>query len=123
MSTILWPLALHVHPYPTLHIREYADKESQAEGANPGLPMPYADPQAMLGTVPGHLVVVGRPCMGKSVVLLELMRHLAVVHGQPAAFVSPEMARRQITNRLIAAEAHCRWRRSASGPPWPCPES
>ncbi|MFD0386499.1 replicative DNA helicase [Streptomyces stramineus] len=81
-------------------------EEAQAEGENPGLPMPYSDLQSMLGTVPGHLVVVaGRPGMGKSVVLLDFMRHLAVVHGKPTAFVSLEMARRQIMNRLIAAEA------------------
>ncbi|OAH10982.1 replicative DNA helicase [Streptomyces jeddahensis] len=81
-------------------------EEAQAEGENPGLPMPYANLQRMLGTVPGHLVVIaGRPGMGKSVVLLDLMRHLAVIHGKPAAFVSLEMARRQIMNRLIAAEA------------------
>jgi replicative DNA helicase len=81
-------------------------EDAQAEGAHPGLPMPYADLAEKLTTVPGHLVVVaGRPGMGKSVVLLDLMRHLAVVHDRPAAFVSLEMARRQIMNRLIAAEA------------------
>ncbi|MDG5807889.1 replicative DNA helicase [Streptomyces ossamyceticus] len=81
-------------------------EDDQAAGVNPGLPMPYADLQLMLATVPGHLVVfAGRPGMGKSVTLLDLMRHLSIVHGRPAAFVSLEMARRQIMNRLIAAEA------------------
>lgn len=81
-------------------------EDDQAAGENPGLPMPWDDLQAMLCTVPGHLVILaGRPGMGKSVALLDLMRHLAVVHGRPAAFVSLEMARRQIMNRLIAAEA------------------
>ncbi|MET9209651.1 replicative DNA helicase [Streptomyces bacillaris] len=81
-------------------------EDDQAAGEDPGLPMPWEDLQAMLCTVPGHLVILaGRPGMGKSVALLDLMRHLAVVHGRPAAFVSLEMARRQIMNRLIAAEA------------------
>ncbi|MEU9535886.1 replicative DNA helicase [Streptomyces sp. NPDC048213] len=81
-------------------------EDDQAAGENPGLPMPWEDLQAMLCTVPGHLVILaGRPGMGKSVALLDIMRHLAVVHGRPAAFVSLEMARRQIMNRLIAAEA------------------
>ncbi|MDG9728353.1 MULTISPECIES: replicative DNA helicase [unclassified Streptomyces] len=81
-------------------------EDDQAAGENPGLPMPWEDLQSMLCTVPGHLVILaGRPGMGKSVALLDLMRHLAVVHGRPAAFVSLEMARRQIMNRLIAAEA------------------
>ncbi|MFE3602427.1 replicative DNA helicase [Streptomyces sp. NPDC059142] len=81
-------------------------EDDQAAGEDPGLPMPWQDLQAMLCTVPGHLVILaGRPGMGKSVALLDLMRHLAVVHGRPAAFVSLEMARRQIMNRLIAAEA------------------
>ncbi|MEW1926360.1 replicative DNA helicase [Streptomyces sp. NPDC088360] len=85
-------------------IEEWED--DQAAGEDPGLPMPWEDLQSMLGTVPGHLVVLaGRPGMGKSVALLDIMRHLAVVHGRPAAFVSLEMARRQIMNRLIAAEA------------------
>ncbi|MFI9214312.1 replicative DNA helicase [Streptomyces sp. NPDC053253] len=81
-------------------------EDDQAAGQDPGLPMPWEDLQAMLGTVPGHLVVLaGRPGMGKSVALLDLMRHLAIVHNRPAAFVSLEMARRQIMNRLVAAEA------------------
>ncbi|WP_330335785.1 replicative DNA helicase (plasmid) [Streptomyces sp. NBC_00536] len=81
-------------------------EDDQAAGENPGLPMPWEDLQSMLCTVPGHLVILaGRPGMGKSVALLDLMRHLAVVHDRPAAFVSLEMARRQIMNRLIAAEA------------------
>ncbi|MFZ3476080.1 replicative DNA helicase [Streptomyces sp. 2.9] len=81
-------------------------EDDQAAGENPGLPMPWQDLQDMLCTVPGHLVVIaGRPGMGKSVALLDLMRHLAVVHDRPATFVSLEMARRQIMNRLISAEA------------------
>ncbi|MEU6965079.1 replicative DNA helicase [Streptomyces chrestomyceticus] len=81
-------------------------EDDQTAGEDPGLPMPYADLQTMLCTVPGHLVVfAGRPGMGKSVTLLDLVRHLAIVHGRPAAFVSLEMARRQIMNRLICAEA------------------
>ncbi|MEU8828799.1 replicative DNA helicase [Streptomyces sp. NPDC048636] len=81
-------------------------EDDQAAGLDPGLPMPWEDLQAMLGTVPGHLVVLaGRPGMGKSVALLDLVRHLAIVHGRPAAFISLEMARRQIMNRLVAAEA------------------
>ncbi|MFE7657083.1 replicative DNA helicase [Streptomyces bottropensis] len=81
-------------------------EDDQAAGENPGLPMPWEDLQSMLCTVPGHLVVLaGRPGMGKSVALLDLMRHLAVAHDRSAAFVSLEMHRRQIMNRLIAAEA------------------
>ncbi|MGW9440611.1 replicative DNA helicase [Streptomyces sp. NPDC055607] len=81
-------------------------EDDQAAGENPGLPMPWDDLQAMLCTVPGHLVIfAGRPGMGKSVSLLDIVRHLAIVHDRPAAFVSLEMARRQIMNRLIAAEA------------------
>jgi replicative DNA helicase len=81
-------------------------EDDQAAGLDPGLPMPYTDLQSMLCTVPGHLVIfAGRPGMGKSVTLLDLVRHLAVVHDRPAAFISLEMARRQIMNRLISAEA------------------
>lgn len=81
-------------------------EDDQAAGPVPGLPMPYTDLATMLGTEAGHLVVfAGRPGMGKSVVLLDMARHLAVVHDKRTAFVSLEMMRRQLMNRLVAAEA------------------
>lgn len=81
-------------------------EDDQAAGPVPGLAMPYADLAALLGTEAGHLVVfAGRPGMGKSVVLLDLVRHLSIVHEKPAAFISLEMMRRQLMNRLVAAEA------------------
>jgi replicative DNA helicase len=81
-------------------------EDDQANGPVPGLPMPYRDLAAMLGTEAGHLVVfAGRPGMGKSVVLLDLVRHLSVVHEKRTAFISLEMMRRQLMNRLVSAEA------------------
>ncbi|MFR9758203.1 replicative DNA helicase [Streptomyces sp. TR06-5] len=77
----------------------------QSSGPTPGLPMPYMDLGVMLGSGPGNLVVVaGRPGMGKSVVLLDLARHLSIASDLPAAFVSLEMARPELVSRLIAAE-------------------
>ncbi|MGK5497563.1 replicative DNA helicase [Streptomyces sp. URMC 125] len=81
-------------------------EDDQASGPAPGLPMPYAELAEMLGTEAGHLVVIaGRPGMGKSVTLLDIVRHLAIVHDKRAVFVSLEMMRRQLMNRLVAAEA------------------
>lgn len=81
-------------------------EDDQASGPAPGLPLPYRDLAETLGIEPGHLVVfAGRPGMGKSVALLDTVRHLAIVHGRRACFISLEMMRRQMMNRLIAAEA------------------
>jgi replicative DNA helicase len=81
-------------------------EDDQASGPKPGLPMPYAEVGEKLGVEPGHLIVVaGRPGMGKSVVLLDIVRHLSVVHGRSAAFVSLEMMKRQLMHRLVSAEA------------------
>ncbi|PZT74508.1 MULTISPECIES: replicative DNA helicase [unclassified Streptomyces] len=78
----------------------------QASGPAPGLPMPYDDLGTMLTSGPGNLVVVaGRPGMGKSVVLLDLVRHLAIASDMTAAFISLEMGRPELVSRLIAAEA------------------
>lgn len=81
-------------------------EQDQASGPVPGLPMPYKDLAVMLGTESGHLVVfAGRPGMGKSVVLMDLVRHLSIVHEKRTAFVSLEMMRRQLMNRMVSAEA------------------
>lgn len=81
-------------------------EDDQAAGPAPGLPLPYRELADALAIEPGHFVVfAGRPGMGKSVALLDIVRHLAIVHGRRSCFVSLEMMRRQLMNRLIAAEA------------------
>src|SRR5690606_40036014 len=56
--------------------------------------------------LPGELVIVAaRPSMGKSVVGLDLVRHAALRCGIGALYVSLEMPRAQVMERLYAAEA------------------
>ncbi|MFF8287430.1 replicative DNA helicase [Streptomyces fradiae] len=70
------------------------------------LPLPYADLQAMLPMEPGDLVVIAaRPAIGKSVVLLDIARHVAIKHRMPVLMSSMEMSRPQLMERIIAAEA------------------
>ncbi|MGW6654807.1 replicative DNA helicase [Streptomyces rubiginosohelvolus] len=70
------------------------------------LPLPYADLEAKLPLEPGDLVVVAaRPAIGKSVVLLDIARHVAIKHGLPVLVASMEMSRPQLMERIIAAEA------------------
>ncbi|MGW2181255.1 replicative DNA helicase [Streptomyces sp. NPDC001732] len=70
------------------------------------LPLPYARLQEMLPMEPGDLVVVAaRPAIGKSVVLLDIARHVAIKHRMPVLMSSMEMSRPQLMQRIIAAEA------------------
>ncbi|MFF3958820.1 replicative DNA helicase [Streptomyces sp. NPDC001890] len=70
------------------------------------LPLPYADLQAMLPMEPGDLIVVAaRPAIGKSVILLDIARHVSIGHGSPVLMSSMEMSHSQLMERIIAAEA------------------
>jgi replicative DNA helicase len=72
------------------------------------VPTPYGDLTDLLsgGARPGELVIVAaRPSMGKSVVGLDLVRHAALRHDIGSLYVSLEMPRAQVMERLYAAEA------------------
>jgi len=70
------------------------------------LPLPYAELQAKLPMEPGDLVVIAaRPAIGKSVVLLDIARHVAITHGSQVLLSSMEMSHSQLMERIIAAEA------------------
>ncbi|MFV8133158.1 replicative DNA helicase [Streptomyces syringium] len=70
------------------------------------LPLPYSDLQQLLRMEPGDLVVIAaRPAIGKSVVLLDIARHVAIKNGMTAMVSSMEMSRKQLMQRIISAEA------------------
>src|SRR5690606_16480526 len=72
------------------------------------IPTPYRELTDLLsgGARPGELVIVAaRPSMGKSVVGMDLVRHAALRCGITSLFVSLEMPREQVMERLYAAEA------------------
>lgn len=75
-------------------------------GVTPTLPLPWVDLDQLLRAEPGDFIVVaGRPGMGKSVVMLDIARHVAIKHRMRARVSSMEMSHRQLTMRLLAAEA------------------
>lgn len=67
----------------------------------------YTDVDNYLGGIrAGQLVLVaGRPGTGKSVVALDIARHVAIHQKKPVAYFSLEMSDLEIGQRLIAAEA------------------
>jgi replicative DNA helicase len=72
-----------------------------------GIPTGFADLDAILsGLQGGDLIVLGaRPAVGKSAFALDIARHVAFESQRPALLFSLEMSRKQITQRLFAAEA------------------
>jgi replicative DNA helicase len=69
------------------------------------------------GFQPGSLTVVGaRPSMGKSALMLNIVDHVAVDLGVPAFFVSMEMSRSDLVERMVCtrAEVDSRLVRNAS---------
>lgn len=70
------------------------------------LPLPWRDMAEKAPMEPGDLVVVAaRPAMGKTLVLLEIARHVAIRHGRGALVASMEMSHRQMGQRILVAEA------------------
>ena len=58
------------------------------------------------GWQPSDLIIIaGRPSMGKTALVLSMIRNAAIDHDMPMALFSLEMSSLQIVNRLISAEA------------------
>jgi len=65
---------------------------------------------------PGQLVVVGgRPSMGKSAFALNMASHVAYEQGAPVLFVSLEMTKEELTDRLLSAYGRVEGRRISTG--------
>jgi replicative DNA helicase len=76
----------------------------------------YIDLDHMVPIRPGQLVVVGaRPGVGKSVLAIDMLRHVAVRRQEPAMLVSLEMSRTEVMHRLIAAEGRVSLSRMQGG--------
>ncbi|RIH58300.1 replicative DNA helicase [Streptomyces sp. SHP22-7] len=72
-----------------------------------GLPTGFTDLDCLTnGFKPGQMIIVAaRPAMGKSTLALDFARAAAIKHGRPAAFLSLEMGREELTMRMLSAEA------------------
>jgi replicative DNA helicase len=81
-------------------ISEYESPVSSA------LPLPWTDVESCVSMEPGDFVVIGaRPGMGKSVVLMDIARHVAIRHGLRVLVASMEMSHLQMGQRILSAEA------------------
>ena len=81
------------------------------ESAFAGLPTGFRDLDSLLsGLQPGNLIVVAaRPGIGKSSLVTNLARNIAVDENAPVAMFSLEMSRWEIGMRLLCAEARVPW--------------
>jgi replicative DNA helicase len=98
---------------PTGDLIEDTLAELEAIQSNPaelGTPTGYTDLDDVTnGLHPGQLMVVAaRPGMGKSVVGLDIARHVALCHRGSAMVFSLEMGKTEIMLRLLSAEAQVR---------------
>lgn len=72
-----------------------------------GIAPPYSDLTHLLGGFqPGQLIVVGaRPSVGKSTFAVDVIRRAAVRDGHLAVLHTLEMTRREVMQRMLAAES------------------
>ena len=87
---------------------ERIDKLSKQKGGIRGLPTGFAKLDNLIsGFQKSDLIILAsRPTMGKSAISLDFARHAAVDGGVPVGIFSLEMAKDQVVDRLIAAQAN-----------------
>ena len=87
-------------------IDELESKKTKKDGIT-GVPSGFIDLDNITsGWQPSDLIIIaGRPSMGKTALVLSMIRNAAIDHDMPMALFSLEMSSLQIVNRLISAEA------------------
>ncbi|MBQ6860716.1 MAG: replicative DNA helicase [Clostridia bacterium] len=72
-----------------------------------GIPSGFADlDNRTLGFMPGQLIIIAaRPAMGKSAFALNVLTNAAMRAGKAVVYFSLEMAKEELVNRILAAEA------------------
>jgi len=90
---------------------------SSRGGTMVGVPTGFTDLDRLTnGLHPGQLVVLAaRPAIGKSTLGLDLARSASIRHGMSSVIFSLEMARNEITMRLLSAEARVALHHMRSG--------
>lgn len=73
----------------------------------PGLKTGFHDVDRLIGGMqPGNMIIVAaRPGVGKSTFAMDIARHNAIRNNVPTLFVSLEMSRQELMQRLLAAES------------------
>lgn len=94
IKEILWPTFEHI------------EKLQQAEGSITGVSSGFPDLDNLTaGFQRSDLIVVaGRPSMGKTSLVLNIMQHAAIEYGTPVALFSLEMSKEAIVQRLLCSE-------------------
>lgn len=87
---------------------ERIEKLHSGEGLHRGVPTGFTKLDGLLsGLQRSDLIIIGaRPSLGKTSLVLDMLRHIAVREQKPVALFSLEMSREQVIDRLIAAEAN-----------------
>ena len=83
----------------------------------PGVPTGFNDLDHLLqGMQPSDLIIIaGRPGMGKTSLLLSIIRHATRVHKKHVAVLTLETSREQLAQRLVSQEAGIDTQRIRSG--------
>ncbi len=94
IKEVLWPAFEHI------------ERLQQAKGAVTGVPSGFPDLDNLTaGFQRSDLIVVaGRPSMGKTSLVLNIVQHVAIDQSVPVAFFSLEMSKEAIVQRLLCAE-------------------
>lgn len=81
--------------------------ENNIKGIEPGSSTGLLDLDKMLGCfMPGEMsIIAARPSMGKTSLVLEIVRHLAIRQNKPVLFFSLEMTKEQIAGRILFSES------------------
>lgn len=86
---------------------ERIERLHRGEGNYRGIPTGFKKLDNIIsGLQQSDLVIIGgRPSLGKTSFVLDMLRHIAVNEKKPVALFSLEMSREQVIDRLIAAQA------------------
>lgn len=87
--------------------QEVVDDQEAADDTTGLVPLPWSEVREVIPALrPGQLLVIGaRPSVGKSVAAADIARHAAMKHNIGTAMFSLEMTRKEMGQRVAAAEA------------------
>ena len=93
------------------------EKASKTKEKITGVPTGFSDLDNMTsGFQPSDLVLIAaRPSMGKTALVLNIIRHVAMKKKRPSMIFSLEMSKEQLVNRLLAMESNINSQRLRTG--------
>lgn len=96
---------------------EKADAASKSESFITGIPSGLRQlDEYTKGFQPANLIVIaGRPAMGKTAEILQILWNVSVIQGVPSAFFSLEMSNEQLAQRVLAMGTQYKNAQIASG--------